>query len=807
MSIVNCVARLLAEGKITQPSADEALSLYERSRGEFAARMGPADADAAAGLAAARAMQSGARRLKNDAGKQALAFANFERTALQHPDGVVAGTLDQLAQSLRGRGTRNVDSAREVIWARMASMFGEAMNRYSPGLLGASQQQVASAKRIVRELFGASTGDNVAASAAKAWNEISDYGVDRIRSAGKNLEPNEDWRVPQPWRSEQVAKVPREEFVRDFQDALDAGGIRRLWDRDTGKPAAAGRQAFILDRAYGDIRSSGGSSASGTFAREMRTFEFAPGQAGADAWLRLQEKYGAGENVFGLLTSHLQRMATEIALAEVIGPNHRAIIAAMMPRLRDAEAGLSPGKRLNPVRLLESAGMVSRTYDVLTGRANAVEGPMLAGVLGGLRSLQTAAQLKGAVISAVPGDTVTASLAANFNGMPATRIMAGVVREIARGGEGSKTLAARLQITAHAAMDFGHGYRFFQDQVAGPAQLRWLANVMIRAQGLQAWTEMMKRVFSMEFTGHLADHAGHDLRGLRKVNRPLADFLDRHQISAQEWDTIRASRPLQVEGATFLDTQAMADQRLAERLQSAIVQERRFAVLEPDARIRAITTGGLPQGTFMGEVSRNLFLFKSFSLTMAATHVMRIATQETWGELARLALPFVMFHVVGGAAAIASKNIIYGKDPEAMDTPKFWARAFAQGGGLGIYGDMLNSAFTRTGRSPIAEFGGPIFGAIEDVQRLTFGQARKLAEGSDTTVGAELTRVGRRYTPGTWFTKLAVDRLLWDQIQTMVDPDYRGSFRRMEQRLKDDTGQEFWFRPGETAPGRAPGIM
>ena len=46
----------------------------------------------------------------------------------------------------------------------------------------------------------------------------------------------------------------------------------------------------------------------------------------------------------------------------------------------------------------------------------------------------------------------------------------------------------------------------------------------------------------------------------------------------------------------------------------------------------------------------------------------------------------------------------------------------------------------------------------------------------------------------------------YDQIQTLVDPDYRGSFRGMEQRVKKETGQEFWFRPGSTSPARAPNL-
>jgi hypothetical protein len=101
MSVLKCVTNLVQAGKITKALGDEALALYERSKGEFQKNMGPAEADAAAALATARAMEAGAKRLKNDVAKQAIAFANFERTMIEHPDGPIAGVLDQLTQSLR----------------------------------------------------------------------------------------------------------------------------------------------------------------------------------------------------------------------------------------------------------------------------------------------------------------------------------------------------------------------------------------------------------------------------------------------------------------------------------------------------------------------------------------------------------------------------------------------------------------------------------------------------------------------------------------------------------------------------------
>jgi hypothetical protein len=109
--------------------------------------------------------------------------------------------------------------------------------------------------------------------------------------AGKIFDPREDWRLMQPWSSRRVAKFSEAEFVKDYRAEIDSGGVK-LWDKETNKYATAARTDDILKKAYADIKYEGGAST--PFSKEMRTFEFQPGQAGADAWLRLQAKYGTG---------------------------------------------------------------------------------------------------------------------------------------------------------------------------------------------------------------------------------------------------------------------------------------------------------------------------------------------------------------------------------------------------------------------------------------------------------------------------------------------------------------------------------
>jgi hypothetical protein len=65
----------------------------------------------------------------------------------------------------------------------------------------------------------------------------------------------------------------------------------------------------------------------------------------------------------------------------------------------------------------------------------------------------------------------------------------------------------------------------------------------------------------------------------------------------------------------------------------------------------------------------------------------------------------------------------------------------------------------------------------EDAARLSSGQVRKLYEGGETTLGAEVVKTLRRYTPDTFYTKGATDRLIYDQIQMLVEP---GQSRKLQ---------------------------
>lgn len=799
MSIENCLSRLVQAKRISQKQADDAIALHQGIQGRLYPNMGPASAEAASALEAARVMVQAAQERKLMAAKMAIRQTEIRQRMEMHSKGKVAGLYTALTRDIwddsRLPDRINVESHGEAITKELMKRAYRLVEAYGSKLAGLVQDTT-SVWNVVDELYGVDTGDEVAKAAASGWKDAVSYAVDRVKREGRPLSVLEDWRLPQSWDTTRVRQFSQAEFVGDLMREFETGGMRVIDSAGYGEAPVAAVPGIIAN-AYRDITLGMGQGNGGGFASQLRVFRF----DNPETYKRLMKKYGAGDGgLHKMLVGHLSSMAREIAFTEVLGPNYDSTFKKLMTEAREydiarrlSETKLQKVKNM-VVRPINSPASLERAYKYMTGQLSVVESDLMAGLFGALRNIQTGARLGSAVVSAIPGDSVTTTLAANANGVPAAAVLARTAKDLV-GDKESEAIARQLNLTAHAVMDSALGAKRFEDDIIGPNITGRIAETVIRAQGLQAWTEGLKRSFSMEFMGLAARQAEHRFDGLDPAFR---GFLERYGFTAEQWDTLRTTPQLEHDGARFFDVSAVEDRRLGDRLMSAILDERQFAVIEPNARIKAITTGGLPRGTLWGELARSTMMFKSFSMSIMATHMLRAATQGTIGQRATRLGAFFLLSTIGGAVTAQMQTILAGKDPQPMDTPQFWGQAVIRGGGLGIYGDLVYSGRTRGGEGVSELLGGPVLGGIFS--------ALGYAAGGEKLTGKGLAQYVKGWMPGStlWYARAAVDRLLFDQIQMLVDPNYRQSFARFERRIKKDFGQSFWWAPGDALPERAP---
>lgn len=804
MSIENCLARLVAANRISQKAADDAQALHEGLQGRLYPSMGPASADAASALEAARVMMQAAQERKLQAAKQAIRQSEVENRMELHPKGKTSGLMSTLVRDNWEGGAQmgdalNIESHAESVTKKLLGIMNGTMDKYRSTMAGL-RQDTESIWNVVDELYGVDTGDDAAKAAAKAFSDTAKYAVDRVKREGKPLSVLEDWRLPQSWDATQVKKQGERAFINDLMTEYEGGNLK-VMDKAANGEAPKAAVPGIIANAYKDITLGKGQGAgAGGFSNQLRVFRF----ENPDTYKRLMQKYGVGSGgLFNTMMGHVQSMAKEIAFVEVLGPRYQQTFDKLLQVARDDDTvrANTLGKKIERSITMNSPSAVKRTYDALSGNLGAAQSDLIAGIGGGMRNLMTASRLGSATISALPGDSMTAVLAANHNGIPAAAVLSRLVKDLTTNREGAEELARQLNLTAATVLDTAIGTKRFDDDVIGQGVTGRIADGLMRVTGINTWTEGLKRAFSMEFMGAIARQTDKKFEDLDPM---FKGFLDRYGFTPGDWDKLRVAPHLEAEGAKFFDVNAVEDQRLADRLMSAIIDERHFAVVEPDARIRGAMSAGLQRGTIIGEAVRSATQFKSFPMTYMMTHLMRALTQGSMSNRAYRTTQLLLTMTLAGAATMQAQSLIAGRDPNPMDNPKFWTEAFIRGGGGGMLGDFVNSSVTRGGDGITQYLTGPAPGEIISAT----GDVAQWLSGNKDVNGKTLAQHIKAWVPGSslWYTKAATDRLIFDNIQAMIDPNYRQSFKRYEQRMKKEFGQTFWWAPGDALPTRAPNM-
>ncbi len=168
---------------------------------------------------------------------------------------------------------------------------------------------------------------------------------------------------------------------------------------------------------------------------------------------------------------------------------------------------------------------------------------------------------------------------------------------------------------------------------------------------------------------------------------------------------------------------------------------------------------------------------------------------------------------VGEEGLLASRGLGLDDGPGGRD-PNQGNFDFEGGHGPGSSARRSLTATDPEGRNLIARFvagvreeGGPDvpLSPVKIVQ-VADAFAWPLAEAKNA--GRELSRFVEANMPGRslWYGRLAMERLIFDELEAAIDPNAAKSFRRIEQGARRDYGQRFWWRPGTTLPRRGPDL-
>lgn len=710
----------------------------------------------------------------------------------------VSGNLDALSS-----GAFDDDIAK-ALWQ---------LRNQAPDMTGIPKEAVEIAKTIGKWQETARIGANKAgAMIGKLDNYITKQSHDplRIRAAGK-----EEWiqKILPRLTPETFTNGTPYEFLSATYDGLASG----VHFKSTGAPAGA----FTGPRNIAKQVS------------QERVLHF----RSAEDWTAYNREFGMG-NIRESVIGSLSMLGESTALMKRLGTNPESNWNQVLDTFAKDLKG-------NPEKMKAFDDARKR---MLKNRFSEVDGTTRIPVDGDLARYSSIARAwvnmtsLGASIASSLTDIPVAASELRYQGSNMLSGMGELVRGLTKGRKSVEERQILSMLGVYMEGMRGATTNRFSVDDTLPGQVSKWQNLFFRMNLQSWWTDTHRASAGLSMSNYLASNANKDFASLPKE---LTRALDLYGIDAGRWDLMRSAQLSEANGRKFLTTQdfdnipddaltgylesqgrtpsknAISELReeLASQLRGYISDRVSYAVLEPDARTRAVLRQGTQPGTVSGELMRFFGQFKSFGVSF----IQKAAGRELYGrdyvptEFGRGLRPFreliqaastgspaaqfmgmanlVAWSTVFGYMALATKDLIKGREPRDPSDPKVWMASFVQGGGFGIYTDFLFGEASRFGNKPLETLAGPFASRAASVVDIV-QQARLAATGEESDLASKLFRFGQSSTPfaNLFYVKPILDYAIFYRIQEWMNP---GSMRRMEQRVKAENNQQFLLRPSE----------
>ena len=845
MSFEDCVNKAISNGELDPERGGRALELYAKSKDKNILKMGELAADAKS----SREVFDQLKFMEKEKKRTAALMVRVSENRLREIKGFVNSTGEEdMAAGYRALFERHtnanytsVTAVHDEILGKTNSIMNEVLTEFRLTTTG-DARNTASFRNVVHEMFeGIDTGDAQAKNMAKAAKAAQEYVRQRYNAAGGRIPKKRGWGMAQSHDKKSLIDAGKKEWTAFILPRL---APEKMISPDTGKPMTKDQLELAVGQIYHEITEN-------SLARESPDiFLGAKSQANkrldhrflafksSKEWLDYSERFGSGDP-FSQLMSHVDGMARDIAQMETFGPNPTAMKAFLGERVKkNATALTSRGIKKKKALGVGTSNWTThadkvlteseRMDDLFTGSANVPVNPTHAAVFSGLQSLHVASVLGSAFLSSVT-DIATTFLTARAANLPMFKILNNTRKNFAGFDRVDRIrLSARLSLIMDNQTAISNSQMRYVGEVMGPQIMKRLAHTTLNLSFLSPMTKSWRWGFGQTFLGELHDASKKGWDDLMPGQRQT---MERYGITSNDWKNLKTTKPYDAsldfdgmksdDSTKFFDVRGLSERKdlsrefaldLSGKISRMIAGETEFAIPTTTLRGRAIATRGTRPGTLEGSAWRSVGMYKSYTATFMLTHMERAYSQKTPMDRAKAFSQLFLSTTSMGALALQMKDISKGKDPRQMfdengvPDRRFLGAAITQGGGLGIFGDLFFADLNRFGRDPVMSFLGPGAGLLKDVGKFTLGNVQELLTGEDTNAGKEFAQYLKRYLPGQslWYSRLALERLLFDNIQELLDDKAGSNFRRRERTLERDFGQSYWWKAGQNAPNRAP---
>lgn len=820
MSFADCLNSAVNDGHADKGRADRAQAMWTEMRDRYQGQgHSRENAEALAAEDVKRALKKEAgdkrhtylaqlavmRRLEADV-DAAKDLATLATNKIEHMAAGANDTTSLVAQS---------NGLRRMFHHRMAAL----LKRHSRDLKG-NVKDPAGLMNVTRELHGESTGDAAAQAIAKSVRDAFKDMRRMFNEAGGVIGELDDWGLPHVHNRTAVMKAGFNKWFGELDDKI---AWHRIEDRLTGKPFAAEgqkpplatRQKFL--REIYDNLAFGRDSKEAVYGKiqgkslvnrnaEARVLHF----NSADDWIDYNKKFGTG-NPYSSIIAHAHRMADQIVQLREYGPSpelgldYQRQLAQKKAREMGDEALID--------KIDGNFEHARRMMRIQNGGIQPVtmRQAQIARFFSSARHVMTGALLDRAIVASI-SDANSMRMAAKSIGMNPANPFSRHMDLITNGM--SREEALRAGWVADTLADAGLVLSRWQSEVPPADIAERISSFVIRAQGLSHWTDSARNAFQMEMSGLFAANAG---RKLDEIDEPLRGLLRAKNVTDDEWQAFTDpeamftagngatfASPIYWRQATSMDPSKADDLFL--KMQALIEEQTEFAVPTQNLWARSFVEGDAIPGTIDYEVRKSMLMVKSFAMTFTVNQISRVMAMQNWKQRAMYGLDLAAGATVLGAASLLIADVISGRNPSDMTEASFWGKATLKGGGFGVIGDIIAAGESSWGGGFGSFLMGPGIQLVDKTWQLSVGNAVELMAGKETKAGREFVSFLDRFTPGADlpYAGIAIDRLLWNSMQKVLDPEADQAFGMAAKKIMKDSTSAGWWLPGEVAPSSAP---
>lgn len=564
----------------------------------------------------------------------------------------------------------------------------------------------------------------------------------------------------------------------------------------------------------------------------------------ADGWSDYMSQYGKQRNFYSLMNDTVASGTRRIALMKFLGTNPENNFSQIIDRIGEHFRSQDMDGTVKFNNDLKGNLIQPSVYEVmgrLDGSANIPVNNLAATIGRTIRAFYRMVYLGGvslthaaSLISTFPTEAAHHGIGVfeRFNALGKALVpdwmkaedRAGVLADLGAYGDGA----------SRAAFDgFDHGMN--------------LPGVMAQAEHYFHTAVGIDYLFGHSRAGFremLAHNLGRQMeKPLEALEPHLRNLLGSYGIRQSEWDLLRAGDPLRTEdgksyltpstalqldgdkvaahlqgaGALLADAKpedalrAVEDYRqdLADRLMMYFEDGADHAVIKQGVRESALLKGSVRPGTWQDEVLSSFMMFKSWPLAMMHQAIGRefyqgLSTRDTALGIGAI----VGLSTIAGYIRMSARDAFYGDQQRLPKSPgdaaKIALAALAQGGGLGILGDMLFGEMNRFGVSNASSIGGPVATDVAQLAKIFYEWEGSIGSDKAKDVWPELVRFGINHVPygNLFYLKGSLDYMAWFHIYEAMHP---GWWTRTNRQMQKEQGRSMLgYSPGAPVPYGVP---